>query len=120
MTEWKHTRAWPQLDVAAKLAERDILRARLSMANPLEALATLAVRTADVLQGLGVAMAKEDLPELMHTLASNSTYAPSPRFPYTREAMRKALVATLTPAPPPYPYGPPVPQLHRSAQPTWR
>lgn len=119
---WKHTRAWPQLDVAAKLAERDILRSGLSMASPLEALATLSVRTADVMRGLGAEVAEGEIPDLMHTLASVSTYAPGPRFPFTQQQMRLALVATLTPASPPYSYPdrPPVPELHRSAERYWR
>lgn len=123
MANWKPMRAWPQLDVAAKLAERDIVRSGLSsasMATPLNALATLTLRTADVLQGLGVAMTKDEQLDLMQTLASDSTYAPSKRFPYSQEQMRRALVATLAPAPPPYPDRQPVPQLHRSAERYWR
>lgn len=106
MANWKQAPARVQLDLAAKWAERDIVRWQLRspmMANPLDALVMLAVRTADVMKGGSAQIAEDDLLTLMHTLASNSTYAPSSkRWPFTQEQMRRALVAKLTPAPAPY------------------
>lgn len=122
MENWKQTPARVQLDVAAKMAERDIVRRLLRsapMATPLDALVTLAVLTGDVMKGGSARMTEEDLLDLMRTLTSNSTYAPSKPFPFTQEQMRRALVAKLTPAPTPYAQRLPAPHVQRSRY-RWR